>query len=219
MDQNELKRSAARAALAELGDGGIIGIGTGSTVNYFIEALADVRNRVEAAVSSSEASTQRLTALGIPIADLNDVTSLTVYVDGADEITPELAMIKGGGGALTREKIVAAVAERFICIVDGSKLVQRLGRFPLPIEVIPCAQAHVARELRKLGGQPQLRAGFTTDNGNLILDVHELDIAQPQELESSLNQIVGVVCNGLFARRGANIALIAEAGGVRRLVG
>lgn len=217
MDANEAKRAVAKAAISYLPEGGIIGVGTGTTANCFIDELISVRNRIEAAVASSEASASRLKAGKIEVVDLNSVDSLPVYVDGADEITPHLHMIKGGGGALTREKIVAAVASRFVCIADDSKLVDVLGAFPLPVEVIPMARSHVARELVRLGGHPQLREGFTTDNGNVILDVRGLSIVDPVELEAILNQITGVVTNGLFARRGADVALLGGAQGVRKL--
>jgi ribose 5-phosphate isomerase A len=217
MDANEAKRAVAKAAIDYLPDGGVIGVGTGTTTNCFIDELISVRNRVEAAVASSEASASRLKAGGIRVVDLNSVNSLPVYVDGADEITPHLHMIKGGGGALTREKIVAAVASEFVCIADQSKLVDVLGAFPLPVEVIPMARGYVARELVRLGGHPQLREGFTTDNGNVILDVRGLSITDPVELEATLNQITGVVTNGLFARRGADVALLGGAQGVKEL--
>ncbi len=218
MTQDELKKAAALAALDDVEDGTIVGVGTGSTVNHFIDGLAGIRDRIRGAVSSSEASSARLAAHGIALFDLNDIDELPVYVDGADEIDGGFAMIKGGGGALTREKIVAAIARRFVCICDASKHVATLGRFPLPVEVIPMARAQVARELARLGGTPKLREGFVTDNGNLILDVHGLAITDPVALESEINQIVGVVTNGLFARRGADVLLLAGAGGVERLV-
>ncbi|HXF65342.1 MAG TPA: ribose-5-phosphate isomerase RpiA [Burkholderiales bacterium] len=214
MTQDEMKRAAARAAIACVPEGAVIGVGTGSTVNHFIAELGAIRDRVRGAVASSEASAARLEALGIPVLDLNEVEELPVYVDGADEVTRSLAMIKGGGGALTREKIVAAVARRFVCIADETKLVERLGRFPLPVEVIPMARAYVARELAKLGGRPEWRRGFVTDNGNVILDVKGLVITAPAELEGALNQIAGVVANGLFARRGADLLLLGTARGV-----
>ncbi|MCK6407858.1 ribose-5-phosphate isomerase RpiA [Thauera sp.] len=217
MTQDELKKAAAHAALADVVEGSIVGVGTGSTVNHFIDALATIRDRIIGAVSSSEASTKRLRAHGIEVFDLNGIESVPVYVDGADEIDGGFAMIKGGGGALTREKIVAAVAERFVCICDASKRVEVLGRFPLPVEVIPMASSHVARELRRLGGEPKLREGFVTDNGNLILDVHGLSITDPVATEMHINQIVGVVTNGLFAARGADVLLLAASGGVQRL--
>ncbi|HQV07559.1 MAG TPA: ribose-5-phosphate isomerase RpiA [Thauera sp.] len=217
MTQDELKKAAAHAALDYIADGSIVGVGTGSTVNHFIDALAGMRDRIVGAVSSSEASSRRLAAHGIAVFDLNGIESLPVYVDGADEIDGGFAMIKGGGGALTREKIVAAVSERFICICDASKRVDVLGRFPLPVEVIPMACSHVMRELRRLGGEPRVREGFVTDNGNLILDVHGLQISDPVATETRINQIVGVVTNGLFAERGADVLLLAGAGGVERL--
>ena len=213
--QDELKQAVAAAAVREVPDGAVIGVGTGSTANFFIDALGARKDRIRAAVASSEASAQRLRQAGIAVLDLNDVDALPIYVDGADEIDFQLAMIKGGGGALTREKIVAAVARRFVCIADESKRVERLGRFPLPIEVIAMAQAHVARAVAKLGGEARLRTGFVTDNGNLILDVHGLEIAQPAQLESELNQIVGVVTNGLFARRPADLLLLGTRAGVQ----
>ncbi|MCZ4306597.1 ribose-5-phosphate isomerase RpiA [Zoogloeaceae bacterium G21618-S1] len=217
MTQDELKQAAAEAALDFVIEGSIVGVGTGSTANFFIDGLGRMKDRIRGAVASSEASARRLAAHGITLFDLNDVTELPVYVDGADEIDASLAMIKGGGGALTREKIVAAVATRFICICDTSKQVTTLGRFPLPVEVIPMARAQVARALSALGGRPMLREGFVTDNGNLILDVHALQITDPVAFESELNQIVGVVTNGLFARRGADSLLLAAPGGVRRI--
>lgn len=217
MTQDELKKAAALAALDYIIDGSIVGVGTGSTVNHFIDALAGMRERILGAVSSSEASSRRLVGHGIAVFDLNGIESLPIYVDGADEIDGSFAMIKGGGGALTREKIVAAVSERFICICDASKQVKELGGFPLPVEVIPMACGHVSRELRRLGGEPRLREGFVTDNGNLILDVHGLRISDPVAMETRINQIVGVVTNGLFAQRGADVLLLAGAGGVERL--
>jgi ribose 5-phosphate isomerase A len=217
MSREEQKRAAAQAAIVHVPEGEVIGVGTGSTANYFIEALAGVKARVQGAVASSEATAARLKAAGIRVVDLNSVSELPLYVDGADEVTRNMHMIKGGGGALTREKIVAAVARSFVCIADGSKLVDVLGEFPLPVEVIPMARSYVARELVRLGGRPQLREGFTTDNGNLILDVHGLKIIDPPGLEAAINQIVGVVTNGLFARRGADIVLLGTAAGVQRL--
>ena len=217
MTQDELKKAAALAALDYIVEGSIVGVGTGSTVNHFIDGLAGMRERIRGAVSSSEASSKRLAAHGIEVFDLNGIEHLPVYVDGADEIDGGFAMIKGGGGALTREKIVAAVSGRFVCICDASKRVDVLGRFPLPVEVIPMACSHVARELRKLGGDPKVRADFVTDNGNLILDVHGLSITDPVATETRINQIVGVVTNGLFAERGADVLLLAGAAGVERL--
>jgi ribose 5-phosphate isomerase A len=217
MDANALKKSAAEAALAYVRDDTVVGVGTGSTVNYFIEALASRRARIEATVASSEASAQRLRALHIPVRELNDTDGCDVYVDGADEVTEHLAMIKGGGAALTREKIVAQASRTFVCIADASKLVPVLGKFPLPVEVIPMARSFVGRELVKLGGMPQLRNGVTTDNGNLIIDVRGLTILNPVELETAINQIPGVVTNGLFARRPADILLLASADGVKTI--
>ncbi len=215
MSQNEMKKAAAEAALDYIKAGDMVGVGTGSTVNFFIDALATIKHKIEGAVSSSEASTERLKSHGIPVFDLNDVDDLSVYVDGADEVTKHMAMIKGGGGALTREKIVAAVANKFVCIVDDSKLVDVMGKFPLPIEVIPMARSYVAREIVKIGGQPVYREGFITDNGNQILDVHNLTIIDPPKLETDLNQIVGVVTNGLFAHRGANVVVMGTPEGVK----
>lgn len=217
MTQDELKQAVAAAAVERLPAHTVIGVGTGSTANCFIDALASRKHEIPGTVASSEASAARLRKHGLTVLELNDVTSLSVYVDGADEIDAELSMIKGGGGALTREKIVAAVAERFICIADESKLVQRLGRFPLPIEVIPMARAHVERLVRRLGGEPVLRAGFTTDNGNQILDVRGFDIRDARALESELDHVAGVVSNGLFARRGADLLLLGTTTGVRAM--
>lgn len=218
MNQDALKKAAALAALDRIPHGSIVGVGTGSTVNHFIDGLAAMRGQIAGAVSSSEASTQRLKAAGIEVFDLNEVSDVPVYVDGADEIDHGFAMIKGGGGALTREKIVAAVAQRFICICDETKYVECLGRFPLPIEVVPMARAHVARQLIMLGGQVVERSGFVTDNGNIILDVHGLRISDPVTFESELDHIAGVVTNGLFARRGADELLLATPSGVKSLV-
>lgn len=215
MTQDEMKQAAAKAALAHVAADGVVGVGTGSTANFFIAELGRIKHKLDGAVASSEASAQRLKQLGIPVLELNSVKDLPVYVDGADEITRHLAMIKGGGGALTREKIVAAVARKFVCIADETKLVEVLGKFPLPVEVIPMARSYVARELVKLGGQPEWRRGFTTDNGNVILDVHNLEILKPVELETTINQIAGVVTNGLFARRGADVLLLGTEGGVQ----
>jgi ribose 5-phosphate isomerase A len=215
--QDELKRAVAQAAVRYVVAGQVLGVGTGSTVDFFIDALAASGVRVPAAVSSSERSTRKLTAIGIPVLDLNDVEAIAVYIDGADEIDPGFAMIKGGGGALTREKIVAAVATTFVCIADESKRVDVLGRFPLPVEVIPMARNYVARELTKLGGAPRWREGFVTDNGNVILDVHGLRITDPVGLEARINQIAGVVTNGLFAARGADVLLLGTASGVQEL--
>ena len=215
MDQNESKKAVARAALKYVEEGEVIGVGTGSTANFFIEALGEMRERIAGAVASSDESARRLEQQGIEVLDLNSVNRLPVYVDGADEINHHLEMIKGGGGALTREKIVAAVAEQFVCIVDSSKQVRLLGRFPLPVEVIPMARSYVSRRLTALGGRPKLREGFTTDNGNVILDVHNLEIMRPVKMEADINQITGVVTNGLFARRPADVALIGTENGVQ----
>lgn len=214
MTQDDKKKAAALAAIEYVKDGDIIGVGTGSTVNHFIAALAAKKHLIEGAVSSSEESTKRLEALGIEVFDLNSVDQFDIYVDGADEITEHKHMIKGGGAALTREKIVAAVAKQFICIIDDSKQVGVLGDFPLPVEVIPMARSYVARELVKLGGDPVYREGVVTDNGNVILDVYNLEILEPRTLEAQINQIVGVVTNGLFAQRGADIVLVASDDGV-----
>ncbi|MEJ2529708.1 MAG: ribose-5-phosphate isomerase RpiA [Gammaproteobacteria bacterium] len=207
MNADQQKRVAAEAAL-EYFDTGIIGVGTGSTVNHFIDLLADIKQRVEAAVSSSDASTQRLKQHGIPVIDLNAAGELELYVDGADESNHHLQLIKGGGGALTREKIIAQVSKRFICIADAGKLVKMLGKFPLPIEVIPMARSLVARELVKLGGTPVWREGFISDNGNQILDVHNLEIMEPVKLEQQINNITGVVTVGLFAQRAADLLIL-----------
>jgi len=215
MTQDELKRRVARAALKFVVDDAVVGVGSGSTVNLFIDELAAIKGRIDGAVAASEASAERLRKHGIRVCDLNSVQELPVYVDGADEITEHLHMIKGGGGALTREKIVAAVAKTFVCICDASKLVPVLGRFPLPLEVIPMARSHVGREMLRRKAQPVLREGFRTDNGNLILDCHGLTILDPAALEAELNNIPGVVTNGLFARRGADVLLLGTAEGVQ----
>ena len=220
MNQDELKLAklaAARAALDYVVEEEIVGVGTGSTARLFIDELSGMKNQIAGAVASSEDTRKRLEGHGIRVFDLNDISELPVYIDGADEITPGMHMLKGGGGALTREKIVAAVATRFICIVDESKKVDLLGAFPLPVEVIPMARAYVTRELTKLGGSPVLREGFVTDNGNLILDVEGLMIVDPVELETRINQIVGVVSNGLFARRPADVCLLGTSTGVLTL--
>ena len=218
MTQDELKQAVARAARDYVADrlpvGAILGVGTGSTANFFIDEIAAIKGRLGGTVASSEVTARRLAGHGSRVLDLNDVDAMGIYVDGADEIDPGMSMIKGGGGALTREKIVAAVADTFVCICDASKRVPVMGRFPLPVEVIPMSSAHVARELAKLGGSPRLRDGFVTDNGNLILDVHGLSITDPVGLEDRINQIVGVVTNGLFARRGADVLLLAAPEGV-----
>ncbi|WP_420933617.1 ribose-5-phosphate isomerase RpiA [Alteromonas sp. A081] len=215
MDQNAKKHAVAKAAIDYVEQDSIVGVGTGSTVNFFIEELGKIKNKIEGAVSSSEASTEKLKALGIDVFELNDVSDLSVYIDGADEVTEHKHMIKGGGAALTREKIVAGVAKTFVCIVDDSKRVPVLGSFPLPVEVIPMARSFVARELVKLGGDPEYRQGVVTDNGNVILDVHNLEILNPRELEQAINNIPGVVTNGIFAMRGADIVLSATDEGVK----
>ena len=215
MTQDEHKQAVARAAVKYVEDDAIVGVGTGSTANFFIDELARIKHRIKGAVASSAKTAERLKAHGIFVEDLNNVASLPVYVDGADEVTEHGAMIKGGGGALTREKIVAAVARKFVCIADASKLVGVLGKFPLPVEVVPMARSFAARQLVLLGGQPVWRMGFTTDNGNVILDVHGLRIEDPVALEARINQIVGVVTNGLFARRGADVLLLGTASGVQ----
>jgi len=217
MGSEDRKKRAAEAVLEFVEDNTVVGVGTGSTVNHFIDALARIKGRIEGAVSSSNATTARLKQHGIPVLDLNAAGPLTLYVDGADEATRDRHLIKGGGGALTREKIVAAASERFVCIIDESKRVDVLGEFPLPVEVIPMARSHVGRELVKLGGQPALREGFTTDNGNLIVDVYNLQILEPSRLESELNHLVGTVCNGLFARRPADVLLVGTDHGVERI--
>ena len=217
MTTDEMKRAAALAALAWVPDGAVVGVGTGSTVNFFIDALSEMRGRIAGAVSSSRASSERLARLGIPVLDLNGVDSVPVYVDGADEVTTALHMIKGGGGALTGEKIVAAMSRTFVCIADAAKKKDRLGAFPLPVEVIPLARAYVARELAALGGRPLLREGFVSDYGNLILDVHGLEIGDPLALEARIDQIPGVVTNGIFARRPADVLLLGTPSGVTRI--
>jgi len=215
MTQDELKQRVAQAALQHVVEDAVVGVGSGSTVNFFIDALAGIKGRIDGAVAASEASAERLRKHGIRVFDLNSVSELPVYIDGADEITEHLTMIKGGGGALTREKIVAAVAKTFVCICDSSKLVPVLGKFPLAVEVIPMARSYVGRELLKRGAQPVLRENFKTDNGNLILDCHGLTIVDPPAFERELNQIVGLVTNGLFAQRAADVLLLADADGVR----
>jgi len=216
MDQDALKKQAAEAALDHV-DGGVIGVGTGSTVNHFIDSLATIKGSIEGAVSSSEVSTKRMRAHGIPVFDLNAVGELALYVDGADESNHQLQLIKGGGGALTREKIVAAASKRFVCIADESKVVSMLGAFPLPVEVIPMARSYVGRELVKLGGTPVWREGFVTDNGNLILDVQGLEIMEPAKLEQQINNLAGVVTCGIFALRPADLLILGSAQGPRTL--
>jgi ribose 5-phosphate isomerase A len=217
MTQDELKEAVARSALKYVVEDAVVGVGSGSTVFKFIDALATMKGRIEGAVAASEASAERLKKHGIRVLDLNSINDLPVYVDGADEVTEHLHMIKGGGGALTREKIVAAVARKFVCICDASKLVPVLGKFPLPVEVVPMARSHVGRELRRRGAHPVLRENFKTDNGNLILDCHGLTLLDPAAMEAELNNIAGVVTNGIFARRPADQLLLAEATGVRAL--
>ncbi|MEE8388991.1 MAG: ribose-5-phosphate isomerase RpiA [Acidiferrobacterales bacterium] len=217
MTQDEMKKAVAEAALDYVESGSIVGVGTGSTANYFIDGLATVKGKIDGTVASSEASAKRLRGHGIRVLELNEAGQLSLYVDGADESTKHLHLIKGGGGALTREKIVAASSDRFICIADESKLVDVLGAFPLPVEVIPMARSYVAREIVILGGEPVLRDGFTTDNGNIILDVHNFKILNPVELEETLNQVTGVVTSGLFAKRGADVLLLGTHEGVETL--
>jgi ribose 5-phosphate isomerase A len=223
MTQDELKKAVAKAAVdyiqPKLDSDSIVGVGTGSTANFFIDYLAEIKGHFEGTVASSEASADRLKAHGIPVYDLNSVDKMAVYVDGADETNAALELIKGGGAALTREKIVAAVADEFVCIADGSKWVEILGGFPLPVEVIPMARSHVARELVKLGGDPVYRQGCITDNGNIIIDVHNLSITNPKATETAINQIVGVVTNGLFAQRNADVLLIGRENGVETIKG
>ena len=217
MTQDELKQAVARAALKYVVDDAYVGVGSGSTANFFIDELAKIKHRIKGAVASSVKTADRLKAHGVYVDDLNNVSDLPVYIDGADEVTEHGAMIKGGGGALTREKIVAAVARRYICIVDESKLVPVLGRFPLPVEVIPMARSYVARQLVLLGGQPEWRMGFTTDNGNVILDVRGLTLTDPVAMEAKIRRIAGVVTVGLFAERGANVILLGTAAGVNTM--
>ncbi|HIF9209412.1 TPA: ribose-5-phosphate isomerase RpiA [Photobacterium damselae] len=217
MTQDEMKKAAGWAALEYVKKGSIVGVGTGSTVNHFIDALATRKEEIKGAVSSSVASTERLKQIGIPVFDANEVASLDIYVDGADEINGEFDMIKGGGAALTREKIVAAIAKTYVCIVDNTKEVDVLGQFPLPVEVIPMARSYVARELVKLGGDPVYRQGVTTDNGNIILDVHNMQITNPKAMEDAINGITGVVTVGLFAHRGADILLVGAPDGVKKV--
>jgi ribose 5-phosphate isomerase A len=217
MSQDAQKKAAAFAAIDFIEHGSVIGVGTGSTVNFFIDALKSVKGKIDGAVASSVQTADRLKALGIPLVDLNSLNEIPLYVDGADEINSYRQMIKGGGGALTREKIVAAVAKKFICIADQSKKVEMLGKFPVPIEVFPMARSYVAREIVKLGGDPVYRLGFTTDNGNVILDVHNFKMLNPVELEAKINNIVGVVANGIFAARGADMLLLAADGQVNVL--
>jgi len=217
MSPDDKKKAAAAAAIDFIESGMVVGVGTGSTANHFIDLLAKAKGKLDGAVASSAATAERLKKAGIPVLDLNATGDLPLYVDGADEATKHLHLIKGGGGALTREKIVAAASKRFVCIADDSKLVGVLGKFPLPVEVIPMARSYAARQIVKLGGEPILRAGFTTDNGNLILDVHHMNILNPVELEEKLDHIAGVVTNGLFARRPADLLLLGGDGGVTKI--
>ena len=217
MNQDQLKQLVAKEALKHVVEDAIVGVGSGSTVNMFIDALASMKSRIDGAVAASEASAERLKKRGIRVVDLNSVNELPVYFDGADEVTEHLHMIKGGGGALTREKIVAAVARKFVCLCDASKLVPVLGKFPLPVEVIPIARSYVGRELVKLGAHPVLRANFTTDNGNLVLDCHGLTLLDPPKMEAELNNIAGVVTNGIFARRPADVLLLGSDSGIQTL--
>jgi len=217
LTQDQLKQAVAKAAIQYVEEGTIVGVGTGSTANYFIDYLAEMKDDIKGAVASSEATRQRLEHHGIAVYDLNAADEIPVYVDGADESDGNLCLIKGGGGALTREKIIAAVADTFVCIADGSKKVNVLGAFPLPVEVIPMARSHVAREIVKLGGDPVYREGFVTDNGNIILDIHNMQIAEPNKLETQLNNIVGVVTNGLFAHRAADVLLLGTESGVETI--
>jgi ribose 5-phosphate isomerase A len=217
MTQDELKKAVAEAALKHVVDDAIVGVGSGSTVNFFIDALKNIKHRIEGAVAASDASAERLKKHGIRVFDLNSVNELQVYIDGADEVTEHLHMVKGGGGALTREKIVAAVAKRFVCICDASKLVPVLGKFPLPIEVIAMARSYVGRQILKMGAQPVLRENFKTNNGNLILDCHGFTLLDPPKMEAELNNLAGVVTNGIFARRGADVLLLAEPTGIRTI--
>ncbi|MEE9492183.1 MAG: ribose-5-phosphate isomerase RpiA [Gammaproteobacteria bacterium] len=214
MNQDELKKQVAEAAIEYVESGSIVGVGTGSTANFFIDALAKIKGKIDGTVASSVASAERLKGHGIPVMDLNQAGELSIYVDGADETNESLHLIKGGGGALTREKIVAGASEKFICICDDSKLVKLLGKFPLPVEVIPMAQSYIAREMVKMGGQPILREGFTTDNGNIILDVHNLEIMRPVTMEEAMNNLPGIVTVGIFAKRPADVLLLGTSQGV-----
>ena len=218
MNADEMKRAAAEAAIEYVENGMIVGIGTGSTANHFIDLLARIKSRIDGTVASSEASAERLRGHGIPVMDLNDVGDLPLYVDGADESNEQLHLIKGGGGALTREKIVAGASEKFVCIADESKLVRVLGKFPLPVEVIPMARSFIARQLVRLGGKPVLREGFTTDNGNIILDVHNLEIMEPLKLEQEINMLPGVVTVGIFAHRPADVLILGGPDGARTVM-
>ena len=217
MTNEQMKQAAADAALAYIEPGDVVGVGTGSTADFFIDGMEKIKGKIDGAVASSNVTAERLRTIGIEVLELNDVGTLRIYVDGADETTGHLHLIKGGGGALTREKVIAEASEKFICIADQSKLVERLGQYPLPIEVIPMARSMVARAITQLGGHPSLRTGFTTDNGNVILDIHQLDIMDPPEMERQLNQIPGVVTAGLFANRGADTLLLGTETGVETI--
>lgn len=217
MSQEEQKRAAAEAALEYIEEDAIIGVGTGSTVNYFIDALASMKHLINGAVASSKATEERLRRHGIPVVDLNSTGGLPVYIDGADEATRHRYLTKGGGGALTREKIVAAASDKFVCILDESKLAGTLGGYPIPVEVIPMARSYVGRQIAKLGGRPELRPDYTTDNGNVLLDIHNLAVPDPIELEQKLNMIAGIVCNGVFAARPADVLLVADKNGIQKL--
>lgn len=217
MSTEQQKRAAAEAALEYVEEDAVVGVGTGSTVNYFIEALAGIKHLIDGAVASSRATEERLRQHHIPVVDLNSVDEVPVYIDGADEATSHRQLTKGGGGALTREKIVAAASRKFVCIIDESKLVDTLGGFPIPVEVIPMAQSYVGRQIAGLGGQPELRAGFTTDNGNIIIDIHNMKVLDAIRIEHTLNNIVGIVCNGVFADRAADVLLVANTEGVKTI--
>lgn len=217
MSKEQQKRAAAEAALGYVEQDMVVGVGTGSTVNYFIEALAGIKHLIEGAVASSQATEERLRQHHIPVVDLNSVDEVPIYIDGADEATSHRQLTKGGGGALTREKIVAAASRKFVCIVDDSKLVDTLGGFPIPVEVIPMAQSYVGRQIAGLGGRPELRAGFTTDNGNIIIDIHNLKVLDAVRIEHTLNNIAGIVCNGLFADRPADVLLVADTEGIKTI--
>ncbi|MDZ7734875.1 MAG: ribose-5-phosphate isomerase RpiA [Gammaproteobacteria bacterium] len=217
MSKEQQKRAAAEAALEYVEEDAVVGVGTGSTVNHFIEALAGIRHLIDGAVASSEATEARLRQHNIPVVELNSVDEVPVYIDGADEATSHRQLTKGGGGALTREKIVAAASRKFVCIIDDSKLVDTLGGFPIPVEVIPMAQSYVGRQIARLGGQPELRAGFTTDNGNIIIDIHNMKVLDAVRIEHTLNNIAGIVCNGIFADRAADVLLVADTGGIKTI--
>lgn len=217
MSKEQQKRAAAEAALEYVEEDAVVGVGTGSTVNHFIEALAGIRHLIDGAVASSKATEARLREHQIPVVELNSVDEMPVYIDGADEATSHRQLTKGGGGALTREKIVAAASRKFVCIIDDSKLVDTLGGYPIPVEVIPIAQSYVGRQIARLGGRPELRAGFTTDNGNIIIDIHDMKVLDAVRIEHTLNNVAGIVCNGLFADRAADVLLVADTGGVKTI--